>query len=457
MRRAAVVGVTALAIAAPFILGAFGDASDGTYRVDAIFDSARGMVPGQLVKIAGVRVGRIAAVRLAPGPSAALELEVPRRFAPFRQDASCRILPEGFISEYYVDCDPGRSAQALADGGSGRPTVGRSRTSVPVTLQDVIDLYAAPTNQRLRIAINELGLATAGRGTDINAMLRRANPALAQADRVLTTLRAQNGRLGDAVGQTDAIVASIAAVRGDLRRFVDRTAKVAVTAAERREALSAAVAELPRMLRTADRSLRELDGVVTGGQPVLDELRAAGPQLTALTTTLPAFARAGRPAVRELGRAAATGRAILRPARSTTAALERFARLSARPIGRFRDLLTSLRDTGGNEALMNLGYTLAAMSSGYDSTSHMAAVYIGFAQDCMSAAGRSAKPPPGCSHAFTAPGDGTVPVNAPSAGPQNDHDTVLSDGTLTGAAPPSKPSRAIDRRSLRALLDYLLG
>ena len=40
--------------------------ADSAYRVDAIFDTAKGIIPGQLVKIAGARVGTIDDVKLTP-------------------------------------------------------------------------------------------------------------------------------------------------------------------------------------------------------------------------------------------------------------------------------------------------------------------------------------------------------------------------------------------------------
>ena len=60
----------------------------------------------------------------------------------------------------------------------GLPTVPLQRTTVPVSLQDVLDIFSLPVDERLSVLINELGIGTAGRGTDINAILRRANPAL---------------------------------------------------------------------------------------------------------------------------------------------------------------------------------------------------------------------------------------------------------------------------------------
>jgi hypothetical protein len=104
--------------------------------------------------------------------------------------------------------------------------------------------------------------------------------------------------------------------------------------------------------------------------------------------------------------------------------------------------------------VLNLGYTLSVMSSGYDATSHMAGVFIGLAPECIIANILNTPTPRGCDHSFGAPGRGTVPVNAPSAGPQDHRDTVLSNATAGSDPARSKPLTADQSR---ALLDFLLG
>ena len=51
------------------------------YRVDAIFDTAQGIVAGQVVKVAGAQVGTVQSVRLTVGPKARMALAIDRRFA----------------------------------------------------------------------------------------------------------------------------------------------------------------------------------------------------------------------------------------------------------------------------------------------------------------------------------------------------------------------------------------
>lgn len=456
---AVVASVGALALLAAFS----GGSERSSYVVDAVFDSARGMVPGQLVKIGGVRVGEVRDVSLAPGPAARITLSVPSRFGPFRADARCRILPEGLISENYIDCDPGSPAEPeLAVGDTGVPTLPRDQTSAPVTLQDVIDIYAAPTRDRMRIVLNELGLATAGRGTDINAVLRRANPALGQARRVLTILGRHNEVLGRAVDDSDAVVRSLAADAERVRGFVGGAAGVSEMLARRSGRISESIRELPDMLESTDAGMRVVSRLARDAVPLAEDLREAGPSLDSFSRRLGTFSRLGRPAVSAVRAAAATGRRVLPQSTVVARQLEQFAEAAVPVGGQLRDLLVSLRDSGGVESLLNLGYTLASMSSGFDAVSHMAGVYIGLSPDCIVAnesanAARSTAPlPPGCDHSFRSPGGGTIPVNAPGAGPQDHWDSVLSDAVISGPAPSAGRTRSPDQSEAEMLLDFLL-
>ena len=73
----------------------------------AIFDDAGNIIPGEDVKIDGVKVGNVGSVTPTPQAKAAVVLEISRTgFKDFRADASCTIRPQALIGEKYVDCLP---------------------------------------------------------------------------------------------------------------------------------------------------------------------------------------------------------------------------------------------------------------------------------------------------------------------------------------------------------------
>jgi virulence factor Mce-like protein len=417
MRRTS-LGLAAIATAAAIAVAVLVSSGGGSsYRLAAIFDTANGMVSGQQVKISGAVVGSVDSVDLAAGPKARIVMSIDKRFAPFRADASCSILPEGLISENFVACNPGRAPEPLPRGAGGVPTVPISHTSIPFSLQDVLNVLSLPTDERLSVLISELGIGTAGRGQDINALLRRANPALQQSQRVLQIVDAQRAQVATAVDQTNQVLSALAARSGQVREFVDRAATVADTTAAHSGALGQAVARFPAMLAAVRPGLKALDRAATNATPLLEEVRQAAPGLTELTTTLPAFARAGIPALRTLASAAAAGRPAVRDA---VPVINHLSALTG-PLSTLGPLLSQLlvssRNEGAFEGLLLVVYAFANNLALEDSVSHIITFMVALDPGCI-AGQEGGFNVAGCAHQYNSPAGGELPINEPSCGPR---------------------------------------
>src|SRR5260221_11205009 len=111
-------------------------------------------------------------------------------FQDFRSDATCLIRPQSLIGEKFVDCRPtlprapgSPAAPPLKQIESGQPgageyllPLGNNGTSVDPDL--INDIQTLPYSQRFRLIFNELGAGLAGRGKDIEVLVKRANPVL---------------------------------------------------------------------------------------------------------------------------------------------------------------------------------------------------------------------------------------------------------------------------------------
>lgn len=451
MRRTVVIGVLIVAAVAAVAFETNGGSP--SFRVDAVFDTARGMVAGQNVDVAGSKVGTVTAVKLlhraGGGYRALIELSLSRRYMPFRANASCRILPEGIISENYVDCNPGTGAAPLPRGPSGTPTVPLDHTAAPLSLQAVLDTFATPAPERLRVLIDELGVATAGRGQDLNAILQRANPALKQTGRVLAIVDHQRDEVAKAVTQTDQVLGQLAVRSDDVRGFVDRAAQVLETTAAHRTALEVSIRRLPPLLHSLRSALAPIRTAATAGIPLLEDLRASAPGLSTLTTTLPAFTNAAIPAVRAVGAAAATGRKTIEPATPVVKDLRTFA-TAARPVATLLDqLLISVRNSGGIEGLLKFVYSAATGTGLYDTTSHFPLILPRIFVACiLENALPYTRDSPGCTHTYNSPGVGTAPAMEvpPPASASAD----------TSAVAGKQAAARANAAQLKSFLDYLL-
>lgn len=370
MRRAGVAVLVAALAGFALLTSGASDGGGGGYRVDIMFDTAKGLLPGQLVKVAGVRSGEIVDVRLTSDFKARVQLRVDGRFAPFRSSARCTIEPEGLIGENFVQCDPGVKGRPLRGRGDQAPTLGVERTTVPVSFPELFNLATVPVRQRLSLVVSELGLGLAGHGEELNEVLRRANPTLDLVSRLGRVLERQRATVSEAVDTTDRIVGELAGRRKPLAALLPRAGRVLRRSGERAEDLRTVVRELPGLLGGTRASLERLDRLIADGTPLLRDLRDSAPDARRLVGALSAAGEAGLPALRDLDAVARTGRRVVRRVGPTVSLLRRFSE-RALPAGvALEPVLRDLRDRGVLENLVGGFYNVAALSARYDDESH---------------------------------------------------------------------------------------
>jgi len=379
-RNRLLLGLAAVFALATLVLALAGGRSahgSSEYRVDAIFDTAKGIIPGQVVKVAGARVGTIKDVVLTPDFKARIEMKVDSEFAPFRTDASCTIQPEGLISENFVQCDPGSpSGQPLRAQGGNAPTVPVSRTSVPVSINDLFNIWRVPVRQRLSVVLAALGASVAGHGEDLNTLLRRANPTLGLVRKVTGILNDQKNTISQLVSDTDTVVAQLGKRSGRVASFIDNASRVTSQTGSHQEELAAAVRRLPALLDAARPALEHLDTLAANGTPVLGDLHKSAPSLNNVLTHLRPFSVAAAPALKDLGKLGVQG---ARTAKSGAPLVGKLRGLAdtAKPAASTADsLFQNVRDRGVIEGLMSFFYYLAASTARYDSVSHMLPAHI---------------------------------------------------------------------------------
>jgi virulence factor Mce-like protein len=354
-----------------------GGSQSGDYRVDAIFDNASFLIPGQDVKIAGAKAGTVVDVKLTPDHKARIQMRVGKAFAPFRSDADCTIQPQSLIGEKFIQCTPGTPQGTPLRSASGdAPTVPLSNTHSPVDIDLVNATFRAPTSQRLALLLDELGAGFAARGDDLNAAIRRANPALQETRRVLGILSDDRARLRSLIGASDQVIARLAEHRGSLKGFLRHGAAVAKVTAQRSDKLEASARRLPALLAEAQPALTNLRTLAQQGTPILRDAWAAAPQLRRLAHGAGPLADAARPALTRLGNAAKAGEPALAAAAPVVTQLRAFAH-AALPTGvSVNDLFQSLRQRGVVEGLQTFTYFAALATSRFDKYSHTLPAHV---------------------------------------------------------------------------------
>ncbi|QEC50176.1 MCE family protein [Baekduia soli] len=412
-RRLIAIAIALCAAGVVLVLGTGAGDTKGSYRVRAIFANAFTVIPGEDVKISGVRVGKIGALDVTPDNKAAVVLDITEPgFQDFRKDATCTIRPQSLIGERYVECTP---TQPRADGDPAAPALDKirsgpgkgeyllpaSQNTKPIDLDLVGNIMRLPYRERLSVIINELGTGLAANGDELRQAIRQADPALQQTDQVLAILAEQNKVLADLATNGDKVLAPLARDRAKVADFVSKANTTAVATAERRGDLERNIQKLPAFLRQLKPTMQRLGGLADQMTPVLTDLGSSAPSINRFIKELGPFSQAGIPALQTLGDAADVGDQALIKSRPIVGDLRTFAG-QAKPLTRNLNLLlTSLRDTGGIERLMDLLYFQAAATNGYDSIGHYlrAALVV----TTCSQYNAAANPGAGCSARWPAP------------------------------------------------------
>jgi phospholipid/cholesterol/gamma-HCH transport system substrate-binding protein len=100
-------------------LGAGGaaDAIGGTYTVKADFSNVGALSVGAPVKMAGVAIGSVAAIKADPAKlDAAVTLDIDKKYNQIPDDSAAAIFTSGLIGSQYVAIQPGGSPNSLKDG-----------------------------------------------------------------------------------------------------------------------------------------------------------------------------------------------------------------------------------------------------------------------------------------------------------------------------------------------------
>jgi ABC-type transporter Mla subunit MlaD len=472
MRRIAAICTALIAVTlATAIVTSASEGSGKAYEVRAIFDDAAFAVPGEDVRIAGANVGSIQSLDVctkAPCPAgsplnkAAVTLTINHAdFTPFYANAHCAIRPQSLIGEKYVDCEPGSSSspklEKITQGsGSGTYLLPLARTSSPVDSDIVQDISQAPIRQRFALIIDELGTGLAARGSDLNDVIHRANPALGQTVKVVQILARENRTLARLATESDAVLAPLAKTKTQLADFVRQANTTSVASAARASDISRSFQLFPTFLQQLRPLVADLGKFADQGTPLMASLAQSAASVSRQFENLAPFARAARPALIELGKSSQQSLPALL---STIPLAKRLNNLGTQAVPAAKDLdklTSSLDKTGAIEFLMSLLYYGTTASNMFDSAGHLARNK----PEVGSCASYVKTPTSGCEATFNV-GSAAADIAAANPGMRKAVATQIAhiawdatSGIKHGKKPPSQGDQGTN---VKGLLDYLIG
>ena len=465
MRRIALIAlgliVVAIAVAILDPNHSSNSSGNGTYLVRAIFDNASFAAQGEDVRIAGANVGSIHSLGVTSGRKAAVTIAITdHRFAPFHRDATCAIRPQSLIGEEYVDCTPGTAGAAALTRINSGPGAGTyylpvTQTSSPIDSDIVQDISTQPVRQSLAVIINEFGTGLAARGSDLNAVIHRANPALGNTDKVLKILASQNKTLAQLATDSDSVLGPLARERKQISGFITQANTTAVASAARAQAISETFRKFPSYLAQLRPLMTDLGTLADQGTPLMTSLGQSASALGQQFANLTPFAAQARTALINLGAAAQTSQPSLLATQPLADRLKALGAAGAPAATNLQKLTTSLDTTGGIEQLMRLLFNGAIAGNGFNSLSH----YVRDEALTSSCTNYATSAVPGCASTFAAAtaASASAATATPTAtghaasGPSGNGDRVVAQAVQSAS------EQSSNQASMKGLLSFLIG
>ena len=297
LKRVAAVALLLLAVvvAAYTLLG-----NQEDYRVRAQFQTAGQLVKGNLVQIAGRKVGTVGAISLTPDGQAEVRLDIDSEFAPLRRgtQANLRTASLSGVANRYVDLQmpPGESQASIEDGG----IIPRDDTTAAVDLDQLFGLFDKRTRKGLQNVIRGFGATYEGQSKEANEGFEYLNPSLVATRRLFEELTYDQEGLESFLVSNSKLLTDVAERRDDLSILVDRLATTLAAIGTEKGSLTEAIGNLPPFMRRANTTFVNLRATLKDLDPLVAESKPVTPKLRRVLADLKPFARDAAPTFRDL-------------------------------------------------------------------------------------------------------------------------------------------------------------
>lgn len=302
--QAAIAAIAAIAIACYFVFGGPVPFTGSGFVLRAAFTANTELHIPSPVRIAGVDVGEVTSVRHIPGsPSAGIvTMTIDRQGLPIHADATAQIRSRIFLEgNFYVDLHPGSPQAPVLHSGAVLPA---ASTSGPVQLDRVLSQLNSPARIDLQRLVRGLGsalnspptaLGDASQAPSVRGLTgaQALNRSLSYSAQAFTASAIVNQALlgerphdlSSAVAGSAAVLRGLSASPRQLSGLVDTFQRTMGALSSRQRALSASVALLPGLLRSANSADTALDNSFPATQrfaaEILPGVKQLGPTINA--------------------------------------------------------------------------------------------------------------------------------------------------------------------------------
>jgi phospholipid/cholesterol/gamma-HCH transport system substrate-binding protein len=282
-----------------------------TYVVNAEFTDAGQLVSGDLVVVAGHKVGSVGSITLTRNGLADVQLNIGAGgLEPLSTNTTATIgqLSLTGVANRFVSLSPGIGGGTIPNGGVLPTTQTRGIVDLDILLDTLNPKVRTAIQQVLRTGAYFVGKPTVA---NLNRLALYLNPAFSQMTQLGAEVVADKFALDRLVSSSAQLTGALAADPSELAGAVSSTAQTLREIAAERGALSDALARTPGVLEQSDGVLRDVNYALGVLNPSLVALQPAAPRLAALLRAIVPFAQDMVPTVEGVERLIPSARRAL--------------------------------------------------------------------------------------------------------------------------------------------------
>lgn len=272
----------------------------GPYQVEAVFEDAATVSAKAPVRIAGIDVGQVKAVKKVVEQGEAKQkavvlLEIQDKGLPIRKDAVAKLRPRLFLyGNYFVELQPGSPGEPEIESGGMIPI---NQTETAVIVDEVIDMLESDVRNEFRTAIKELGTALVDEGgaegfNESLAPSKRAFRGTAIVNEAL--LGTERRDLSRLIDNTQTVMEALGQNKSQLQDLISNLGETAGALAAEDAALRTAISELPPTLQAGRPALARLNEAFPDLRQFADDILPGVRNTPETANALLPFLRQGR-------------------------------------------------------------------------------------------------------------------------------------------------------------------
>ncbi|HEX8084835.1 MAG TPA: hypothetical protein VF529_11150 [Solirubrobacteraceae bacterium] len=248
---------------------------EGGFRIGVVED----LKPGRL------RNGNIGAI---------LQLKLDETAGPFPKDSRILVRPRAPLALKIIEFDRGRSRQQLADGAH----IPSEQTRIATDLDELYNVYDAPTREGTERSLTGFGTAFVGRGQDLNTTIRTLPKLLTFLRPVMANLADDRTRLPNFFKELEDFSAAVAPVADQWAHSFTAQADTFDAISRDPQALKDTISKSPPTMDVSIESFRVQRPFLRDTAAMSDELNGAAEELRAALPSINTALEVGTPVTR---------------------------------------------------------------------------------------------------------------------------------------------------------------